>query len=354
MLFLGTRTKIKTNTGTNQHRRHSSTVLLTLVTCWILLVHSHESYGAEASTNNFQHTTFYKTPIRFVSGKCEHISKSLIALEYKNGNIACLKVVTPAKLRGELYSFHLSELLGLGIVLPNVILKADSSLYWRWKDLPGFLLDEKWFDDKLISLSLYQPGLEEEFIPDAIERLIPPVIEEPKVVTPSNPLLNEDVHTAKEPLNNILMYWSDYIVFDFLSGQRGRLSGILQSYNNLKYELTRPVPSLYRQPDTRKPVLLNNGESFSLPSEKKASMEQLVETVFLEAICYFRDSTKDLLLSLTSSDNPIAVLENYVRAYDTMAFVALPSLTDGERKAFNERVEHLKRHFDKCAQYIPR
>ena len=122
---------------------------------------------------------------------------------------------------------------------------------------------------------------------------------------------------------NLMVQWSDMILFDFLIGHADRL------FFNLYFHHIndRPVKNLYKTPSS-KLVLIDNESAFQQGYTGgiyyKTPSQYETHASFFKRTCAFRRHTVEGILNLDSRDinssSPLVILQNYIKEKDPFTY----------------------------------
>ena len=199
---------------------------------------------------------------------------------------------------GNIYSYHLNWLLGLRNI-PPVTAVIFNQTNEKWSSVHDAALNAGWRDGCVIIMELFIENLTEVYTSPYFNGNKTSVLTVPYVQR--MPLTSLD--------KNLMVQWSDMILFDFLIGHTDRLL--------LKYFFKDlPMRNLYKTPSF-KLVLIDNESAFS---QKKNNPSAL----YLKRTCAFRQNTVENILNLESQDinssSPVVVLQNYIKEKDLYTY----------------------------------
>lgn len=249
---------------------------------------------------------------------------------------------TGADTRAEVYSYHLNGLLGLWNIPPAVAVVVNASSE-QWSAVKTEVINAKWEDGKYVVMSLFINDLEE--------------VPFPRPVKHNNTLtfsgLDRFQLTPSE--RDILIQWTDMIVFDFLVGHTDRLVDTLRLLIKTNL-LERPVHNLYKIHSSML-VFIDHESPFSYGYCGYFRNREYYnyQTRFFNATCLFRESTVMAILNLNQTDGsyPIDVLENYIQRVDPVSFNAVFSAkykqTFQMRKEMTARVNDIAKRLRECS-----
>lgn len=247
-------------------------------------------------------------------------------------------------LRGDVFAYHLSRLLGMWNVPTTAAIKLDLfSLQWR--SVREIATEAGWKNGASIAISQFVDDLKEEYFPSALRNASSP------------PLTESSVANIPEAEIKRLVEWTDMIVFDYIIGHNDRLFNALLNSKWNSHMMEKPVHNLKKTASTSDLVLLDNESSFDFGYIAAKQKEEYhgMQIAFLERICVFRAQTIRALLALDSTDTeggipPSTALENYVRQVDLLSYSALHKWRTQSQTEFDARVREALKRVHKCTQ----
>ncbi len=241
------------------------------------------------------------------------------------------------EVRGEFYSYHFNNLLGLFNAPPATLLRVNLSSP-QWDEVVGEVLEAGWTDHATIVVTLFVEDLEGETFPLVLRNM-------ETVVT------NNAMTGASPAEKERLLQWSDLVIFDFIVGHSDR---IFNSLFNLQWNnkmLQRPVHNLLKTKERKKLLLFDNESGFWFGYKMKGSHYQLQEK-FLKNLCIFRSKTIKIVRSLLYSNGDLVSasegLEDYIKKMDVRSYNMVEPLQSDQSQEFETRLKLVLEQVDKC------
>ncbi|XP_037772848.1 extracellular serine/threonine protein kinase four-jointed-like [Penaeus monodon] len=310
-------------------------------------------------------------------------------VELSTGGAACARYRYPDDylLVGEVLSFYLSRVLGVGHV-PPVVLAAPAHPRWSavasdmsragWGDAPVVVLTpwvERLVRDRMPTILLdallkdipvnilgdeYPMGPPEvvgKHVPSVRYRLYPPAMGGAKKS-------RDSLKTLSERELAQLVQWSDLLVFDYLTGNYDRLAYMQDAAEKegRPQILSGTIHNLVRSEATDALWLLDNEsglmDAYSLlygasSDPAQASRFQGFHTRALRSMCLFRRSTMEAVLGLASHPEPHSLLVTFLRENEPLAG-KLPDPLGNPLfvRHFAERVREVHSWMVKCTEIV--
>ena len=275
---------------------------------------------------------------------CGRMKNRLATLE-DGTRVCCRYRDNGNQLRGDVYAYHLSTLLGMWNVPPTAAIKVDLSSK-QWRSVRDEVGEAEWKNNAVISVSLYVDGLEEEYFPPVLRN------SSSATLTTFN-LVNISTAETKQ-----LMQWTDMIVFDFVMGHTDRLFNALLNSKWNSHMMEKPVHNLKKTASSSKLVLLDNESGFDIGYVAAKQKEEYyrLQAAFLKRICVFREQTIEALRKLGSTGStklsPGAVLDRYIQQVDPLSYSLLRKWRTQSQMEFNARVEELQNRLNECVSLV--
>ena len=270
---------------------------------------------------------------------CGRMKNRLATLE--DGTRVCCRYRDNGHLlRGDVFAYHFSRLLGTWNVPTTAAMKVDLSSQ-QWSNVREKAIEAGWKNGASIAISQFVDELKEEYFPSVLKNLSSPPLTESRVA-------NISVSEKKQ-----LVEWTDMIVFDFIIGHTDRLFNALLNSKWNSHMMEKPVHNLKKTASTSDLVLLDNesGFDFGYIAAKQKEEYYGLQIAFLERICVFRAQTIRALIALDSTDtSPSTALENYIRQVDLPSYSALTKWRTQSQTEFDARVKETLKRVHKCTQ----
>lgn len=244
------------------------------------------------------------------------------------------------EIRGEFYSYHLNNLLGLYNSPPAVLVKVNYSSP-QWELVTSSLKEALWMDHSTIVITLFVEDLTEEAIPQVLRK--------------KNTLIsNGDLNELSLPEQNRLLQWSDLIVFDFVIGHSDRIFNTLLNLQWYAKMLDRNVHNLWKTKRNNQFLLLDNESGFWMGYKLGWEEEKMFEMQenFLAKLCVFRSSTVNRIKHLIHGNGDLGSarerLKRYISNVDPQSFQKLESLNLKQGQEFESRLKQVEEQIEKC------
>jgi len=241
------------------------------------------------------------------------------------------------EVRGEFYSYHFNNLLGLYNAPPAVVLRLNHSSP-HWASVANTLRKSKWRDGKVIVMTEFVEGITPEAIPEPFKRTSPAVAE-------------NDLNTFED--RERLLQWSDTIVFDFVVGHSDRIFNTLLNQQWYPDMINKNVHNLWKTKDKNKFLLIDNESGFWMGYKVGWNDENKLklQSSFLEKLCLFRSRTADRVKYLIQGkgESPREKLEAYIKSVDPLSFAMLRKLSIKEGSEFERRLKKVDSRIKFCS-----
>ncbi len=241
------------------------------------------------------------------------------------------------ELRAELYSYHFNNLLGLHNSPPTILVRLNYSSP-QWAKVTQSLRDAKWKDHKVVSMTKFVDNITPVAIPKPFKRSSPTIRQE------DLPGFNG---------SELLLQWSDMIVFDFVIGHSDRIFNTLLNLQWYSKMMDKPVHNLWKTDKDGKFLLIDNESGFWMGyklgwnDQRKTDMQ----AQFLKKLCVFRTPTVDQVswLIKDAENNPKSKLEDYIKSVDPQSFGLLRKMSRKEGNEFDSRLRKVDSHIKSCS-----
>ena len=296
----------------------------------------HLYFSEEIQRDFFQKTSHLR--IVALKLKCGRMKNRMVVFE--DGTKACCRYrENPNELRGDLYSYYLSKVLGTWNVPPAILVRLDINNE-QWKTVAHDALAAGWKNGHSMVLSMYIDDLQPEYLPEELKG--------------KNSLLTRTVMLTKFPESEErLLQWSDLIVTDYLTGHSDRLFCNLINLQWTPTMLNKPIHNLARTKSNSSLILFDNESAFCIGygiARHNQKYYQL-QREFLQRICMFRDSTVQALRSMRRGTNPVSKLKNEFKVSDSVGFAELGELPNKAWSDFNSRLNLLMMRIEECKRH---
>lgn len=240
------------------------------------------------------------------------------------------------EVRGEFYSYHLNNILGLFNSPPAVLMKVNYSSP-QWELVTDRLKEALWMDHSTVVMTLFVENLTKEAIP--------------QVLRIKNYLISEDDLNELSLLDQErLLQWSDLIVFDFVIGHSDRIFNTLLNLQWYSKMMDQNVHNLWKTTKGGRFLLLDNESGFwmgyKLGWEEQPKFE--MQERFLAKLCVFRSSTVNRIKFLIGSAKER--LERHISMVDPRSFQMIELLNLKQEQEFESRLKLVEKQVEKCTE----
>lgn len=249
------------------------------------------------------------------------------------------------EIRGELYAYHLNNLLGLHNAPPATLLKVNFSSP-QWSGVVDSAKNAGWSNHMTIVATLFV----DEVVPEKL----------PLILTESDSaLITEDYLESVGPEERSrILQWSDLIVFDFLIGHSDRIFNTLFNLQWNELMLQKPVHNLLKTKRGNRLLLFDNESGFWFGYKigwKEASKFEM-QVRFLKRLCVFHPRTLQALRYLLHGDGATALasesssrrLDRYIKDIDLRSFQMVEPLGTKARQEFESRLRLVMKQVESC------
>lgn len=267
--------------------------------------------------------------------KCGRMKNRMAVFE--DGTKACCRYrENPNELRGELYMYYLSKVLGTWNVPPAVLVRLNFSSE-QWMDVVNVARASGWLNGHHLVMTMYVEQLEPEYLPEQLK-------------VKNSSLMPSLFTTLPKVKREKLLQWSDLIVMDYLTGHSDRLFCNLINLQWTPSMLERPIHNLARSTDTNTLVLFDNESAFWIGYGIARHNHKYyhLQKEFLLRLCVFKQSTLHALQ--TMSVNPATIIKGSFRSSDPVGFTELGKLPTRAWEEFHSRLHHLLLWVDDCGR----
>ena len=239
------------------------------------------------------------------------------------------------EIRGEFYSYHLNNILGLLNSPPAVLVRVNYSSP-QWELVTNSLKLALWMDHSTVVMTLFVEDLTKEAIPQVLRK--------------TNYLISEDDLNGLSLLEQEhLLQWSDMIVFDFVIGHSDRIFNTLLNLQWYSKMMDQNVHNLWKTAKGKRFLLLDNESGFwmgyKLGWEDQHKFE--MQERFLAKLCIFRSRTMNRIKFLMGSARKL--FERHISIVDPQSFHMLESMNLKQEHEFESRLKRVVEQIEKCA-----
>lgn len=238
------------------------------------------------------------------------------------------------QIQGEIFSFYLSQLLGIRNVAPSALSLIQISAP-KWKPVKSQIRIAKWADEKPVVLTQFLPNLSPANIP-ALFR------DSKRGLHPADVLSFAGNMDLSE-----LAQWSDLIVFDYLTANLDR---IVNNLYNLQWNpsmMDAPAHNLVRDTETGLLIFLDN-ESGLLHGYRLLDKYEHYHRLMLDSLCIFRRSTGEAIRKLYQEKNVGDRMKEMFHELEPILVDYLPMLPEKSVKILNRRIKVVHDRILKC------
>lgn len=265
-------------------------------------------------------------------------------LKFSDGTISCCRYRRNTdQIQGELFSFYLSQTLGLQNLVPTTLslVKMRSENDTMWSNVKSDMMLAQWAEDKPVVLTKFIPNIVTAYIPFNFRN-------SNRRLHPTDVSYNAS-QVTKETLQNLveLAQWSDMIIFDYLTANLDR---VVNNLYNLQWNfamMDSPTHNLKRTIRDKLLIFLDN-ESGLLHGYRLLDKYESYHSALLDSLCVFRKSTADIIKRLKKDGNVGELLQNQFNKYESDLKDYLPGLPDKSVQILNERISRVFDVIEKC------
>jgi len=309
---------------------------------WSPQVESQLPQGfSEAQLESWRDFVHNSTILKMEEG-CGRMQNRLLTLS--NETRACCRYRQNSdQIQGEIFSFYLSQILGIRNVAPSALNLVQVSGK-QWAPVRQELSIAQWADEKPVVFTQFLENLSPANIPipfrDSKRSLHPADI--------LNSVNSMDVNSVSE-----LAQWSDLIVFDYLTANLDRIVNNLFNFQWNPSMMDAPAHNLVKDPSTGLLVFLDN-ESGLLHGYRLLDKYEQYHRLMLDSLCIFRRSTAAAIKRLFREKNVGLRLKRMFQRSEPQLVDYLPMLPDRSIKILNLRIEVVHNQIVKCESlYVP-
>lgn len=248
-------------------------------------------------------------------------------------------------IRGEFYSYHLNNYLGIFNAPPATLIKVNYSSP-QWTNVQASLREAGWEDHTTIAVTLY--------VEDLTVETFPPIL----VKDGASVVTREYLNTASSADKHRILQWSDMIVFDFLIGHSDRIFNTLYNLQWNSRMLQRPVHNLLKTKQDDRLLLFDNESGFwqgyRMGWAEPYNYE--LQERYLKRLCIFRGRTVEriqfLLQGSGNFEDKASASERfarYVQVMDKNSFQMVEPLNVQQREEFENRLRLVMKQVKSCA-----
>ena len=239
--------------------------------------------------------------------------KNRLAVLSDGTRVCCRYPKTDSDIRAEVYSYHLNGLIGLWNIPPVVVVKVNMS-NWQWSTVQEEVRKAQWKNGEFVIMSLFISNLEKVYFPG--------------ITTDNSTLLLSRINALPFVLSetNLLIQWTDMIVFDVLVGHNDRTVKTLRDIKKHPDDMQEmPIHNLYKTQSSEL-VLIDHESTFNYfyirPTRNQNSERYSMQFRFLNTLCLFRGNTITAILHLNQINgrSPLDVLESYIHEVDPYSY----------------------------------
>lgn len=298
----------------------------------------------------------HKSVVVRIEEGCGRMQNRLVT--FRDGKKACCRYrQNTDQIQGEIFSYHLGRALFLENLVPSALMAINSSAP-LWQSVKPQLESSQWLDGHPVVLTKFVEDLVPARIPPALRNFTSDIldIEDFEASNKKNTLFEtvfkiQDTDTVMNIADKMkteedlieMAQWSDLIIFDYLTANLDR---IVNNLYNLQWNpgmLSSPAHNLARVSTSDLLVFLDN-ESGLLHGYRLLEKYEPFHSLLLDALCVFRRPTIQALRSLRTR----SALSSLLRP-DALQDL-LPALPDRNINVLSQRVEHVLKQVDFCAQ----
>ncbi len=332
-------------------------LLLTACSCSSLAVTAPEEVAEDSTRGKKDSASFFEKveslPVVDIREGCGRVKNRLLV--FSDGSKACCKYSETAKQQeGELYAYHLSNLLHIAGV-PPVALATLNFSGSQWKRVSEKARNADWSNGKKLVLTEFVENLQDEYYPT--EFMHPDnksLLHGENDTFPIPPAAHKPSQTATS--SSRLQQWSDVILFDYITGHTDRLFCSLVNMQWAPSVLHKPVHNLGKTTrGTGTLVLYDNESCFTIGYRALRNRydNSKLQTYFIDRLCTFNPRTIESLRQHANKERDL-MAETDQRLRSSSSHYGQPlsphihKLSQRTREEFNRRTLYILEQFDKC------
>jgi len=278
----------------------------------------------------------HKSSVSSIKEGCGRMQNRM--LTFANGTDACCRYRQNFdQIQGEIFSFYLSQLLGLPNLAPStltMIMPSDE----KWATVQRELTLAQWVEKKPVVVTKFLDHLSPSYIPSQFRgtnRRLHPM----DVVSSMN--------SVETPDFSELAQWSDLILFDYLTANLDRMVNNLYNLQWNPSMMEAPAHNLAKDVNTGLLVFLDN-ESGLLHGYRLLDKYEQYHRIMLESLCVFRRSTVAAVKKLRADKNVGTRLRQMFKTLEPSIVDYLPMLPEKSVKILNRRIDRVYDQITKC------
>lgn len=282
--------------------------------------------------------------VRLESG-CGRMQNRLVV--FQDGTMGCVRYRQNLdQIQGELFSFHLAQLLQIQNLAPSTISLVDLQTD-IWKNLPAEIAAAQWNANRPVVIT--------KFIPDLNNANIPKGFRPPERRLNKNYILGLNVSSVAEKSSELveLSQWSDLIIFDYLTANLDRVVNNLYNRQWNINIMDAPAHNLAKKSDSLL-VFLDN-ESGLLHGYRLLSKYEPYHSLLLDNLCMFRKRTIKIIERLRREKNVgkllVQMFETKTAGFSKVRDF-LPFLPEKSVKILSERINRVYEQVNKCRRQV--
>lgn len=280
----------------------------------------------------------HQSPIMRVEEGCGRMQNRLITFE--TGRQSCCRYrQNYDQIQGEIFSFYLSQLIGLKN-LPPSSLGLVRPMDRQWINVQSSLSQAQWTEDRPVVYTQFLNDLEPAYIPVQFRG-------RDRHLNPSDVQHHKLEERAERDELITLAQWSDLLVLDYLTANLDRMVNNLYNMQWNPAMMDSPAHNLARDSRTGLLVFLDN-ESGLLHGYRLLDKYEIYHKSLLDSLCVFRRSTIDSLRQLQSSKKVGTLLRHMFETRDHSLLDFLPFLPEKSIKTLNYRIDQVLDQVAKC------
>ncbi len=310
----------------------------------ILLIVLHMFISSSCGmSNNYSVTRLLRNldtlQVKDLQNGCGRLKNRLII--FSDESKACCKYdESVAQQRGELYAYHLSQILFNGgnsntTVPPTAVITLDLNSP-LWSSVIDQARDAGWRNGKLILISLFIENMYEEYFPaSAIKQFF----------SPQTTIKSSDQQKAKTAMQQLPDSWSDLIVFDYISSNSDRLYCSLVNSQWSSTITNKPIHNLGKT-STGSLVLFDNESCFTIG---KHYYSKILQSHFMDNLCDYNQLTITILQQhVNGTRNLLMETQKRLLLFNKVGFQHVKQLSRHSHDEFMERTKSVITQFNKC------
>ena len=258
-------------------------------------------------------------------------------LVFDDATHACARYrINADQIQGDVFSFHLSRLLGIHHVPPSVLATTERRRH-LWSGVDRQLVAAQWNPGRAFVLTPWVSALEPAFIPPELRR----------DNRTFHPTADSFLNKTRGELTDLLQ-WSDLIIFDYLTANVDRVVNNMFNKQWNDHMMDGPAHNLERAAPSGLLVFLDN-ESGLFHSYRLLDKYAHYHDSLLGSLCVFRRDVAERVKTLYHDGNVGTKLVNLFEKQEPL-HLQIPTIPLENMQILHRRLGDVHRQILKCQQ----